>query len=87
MFTLSNLHSIASDAFTVSNVCHGFFIYNGQLDTETTNAPCFKNLVNVFRGDRYFEEIYLLGDTFDQYKVPKDTYSKENVVKRTKSEI
>ena len=73
MFALSNLPGVTPDAFTVSNVCHGF-IYNGQLDAETTSVPSFKNLINT-RGDmdttvlskrselmdKYFEEMYLTG--------------------------
>ena len=102
MFALSSLHSIVSDVFKVYNVCHNF-IYNGKVDAKTNSAPCFKNLVSIFRGDaeetilkerselmdRYFEEMYLLGDNFDQYKGPKDTASnsKGNIVKRTKNEI
>ena len=61
------------------NVRKGF-IYNGQLDVETTSVPSFKNLVNTYRGDvtegclsnrekimtQFFEEMYMTGTILEE---------------------
>ena len=72
LFALPNLPAVTSDAFTVSNIRKGF-IYNGQLDPETTSVPSMQNLINTYRGDvedtilsdreklmdTFFEEMFL----------------------------
>ena len=86
MFALPNLPPATGNAYTVPNVRKGF-IYNGQLDAETTSVPSAKNLVNTCRGeiagtcldDReklledYFEEMYLTGT------IKESTFDRNNV--------
>ena len=74
LFALPNLPPATGNAYTVPNVRKGF-IYNGQLDVETTSVPSLRNLLNTYRGDpnesclvdkdqlfeHYFEEMYLTG--------------------------
>lgn len=40
MFAMTNLPEATGLAYTVPNVLKGF-IYNGQLDVETTSVPSF----------------------------------------------
>ena len=74
LFALPNLPEVTGLAYTVPNVRKGF-IYNGQLDVETTSVPSFRNLINTYRGDvtegclsnkkklmeNFFEEMYMTG--------------------------
>ena len=50
LFAIPNLPGVTSDAFTVSNIRKGF-IYNGQLDPDTTSVPSFQNLISAYCGD------------------------------------
>ena len=74
LFALPNFPAATGAAYTVPNVLKGF-IYNGQLDVESTSFPSMRNLINTYRGDisecclddktklldDYFEEMYLTG--------------------------
>ena len=86
MFAAPNLPSATGSAFTVQNIRKGF-IYNGQLDTETTSVPCFHNLIHTFCGntgstcldnrkwlmDTFFEEMFLNGT------IKESTFDRHNI--------
>ena len=79
LFTLPNFPAATSVAYTIPNVMKGF-IYNGQLDVESTSVPSLKNLCHTYRGDvsecclndrdklldNYFEEMYLNGTIMEK---------------------
>ena len=79
LFALPNLPAATGNAYTVPNIQKGF-LYNGQLDLETTSVPCFRNLLNTFQGDvagtcledrrklieTYFEEMYFTGTILEE---------------------
>lgn len=64
------------------------FIYNGQLDAESTSVPSLQNLANTYRGDvsetclndkaklldTYFEEMYLTGTIMEDTFLIKMMY-------------
>ena len=88
MFALPNLPEATGLVHTTPNVCRGF-IYNGQLDVETTSVPSLRNLINTYRGDttkgclgdrtklmeQFFEEMFLTGTILEQ------TFDKLNIPK------
>ena len=96
------LPDATSTAYTIIVIIRKGFIYNGQLDVETTTVLSLKNLIHMYCGsmegtclndkeewfERYFKEMYLTGtileSTFDQqYNVPYDTDSNNNIVLKT----
>ena len=50
LFALPNLPGATGTAFAIPIVRKGF-IYNGQLDAESTSVPCLSNLIHTFRGN------------------------------------
>ena len=81
MFALPDLPTTTgSAAYTIPNTQKGF-IYNGQLDIETTSTPRLCNLTNIYKGniaDTYGKVFQrnvgtILEETFDEYNVPTGT--------------